>query len=383
MNLRPEAAAEAFARNFRDLGELGASLAVWRGQECLLELGQGWRDRAKTIPWTSATPALVWSATKGPAASCLLHLLEREGISTDRTVAEFWPEFGAAGKEKITLEEVLSHRAGLVALDRAVDALDHDSVASALAELIPQWAPGAAHGYHPRTYGYLLDELVRRIGADMPLGRYWQTNFAGPMRLTFWMGVPEEALAEISPVFAARAGERGAETDFYTALADSTSLAARAFASPAGPGGVSAMNADRIRRHSLPGFGGIGTAAALAQYYAMLAQGGHWKGERYFQPATLRQMETSVADGEDQVLLLPTAFGTGFMKDPTDARGAKLRQTFGPSLRAFGQPGAGGCLAFADPENEIGFAYVMNQMGAGVLPNARAFGIVRALYGLG
>jgi len=383
MTLFPEAAREAFAKNFEELDELGASLAVWQGERELLNLGHGWSDRPHTDPWTRETPVLVWSATKGPAAACLLHLLEREEIPLSAPVAKFWPEFAAAGKAAVTLAHILSHRAGLPALDEKVDAFDHDAVAAALAAQPPHWKPGASHGYHPRTYGYLLDELVRRITEGTPLSRYWRSHFGEPMRLDFWIGVPPEVVSTVAPVYPARAGESGAETEFYAAMIDSRSLTARAFLSPSGLGGVSAMNSERIRMHSLPSFGGIGTAEALARFYAMLANGGTWRGERYFHPQTLQAMETPQANGSDRVLLLPGSFGTGFMKDPTDATGAKLRRTFGPSLRAFGQPGAGGSLAFADPEHRIGFAYVMNRMGAGVLPNERASSIVRALYGIG
>jgi CubicO group peptidase (beta-lactamase class C family) len=112
----------------------------------------------------------------------------------------------------------------------------------------------------------------------------------------------------------------------------------------------------------------------------MLAEGGTSEGRRYFEPHTLDWMTTTLTQGPDRVLKLETAFSCGFMRDPVDAAGAKKRSIFGPSLKAFGHPGAGGSHAFADPENGIGFAYVMNQMEPGVLPTAKTLRLVEALY---
>jgi len=139
------------------------------------------------------------------------------------------------------------------------------------------------------------------------------------------------------------------------------------------------MNTPEIRQASLPGFGGIGTARALAKFYAMLAEGGALDGLRFFE--SIAPMKTTLAAGYDQVLLRQTGFAAGFMRDPVDEEGRKLRQIFGPSPAAFGQPGAGGCHAFADPENGVAFAYVMNQMEAGVMPGPKALGLIEALYG--
>ena len=138
------------------------------------------------------------------------------------------------------------------------------------------------------------------------------------------------------------------------------------------------MNTPEVRQASLPAFGGIGTAHALGKFYALLANGGALEGVRFFE--SLAPMTTTLVDGPDAVLLRPTAFSAGFMHDPLDEAGRKLRSLFGPSLMAFGQPGAGGSHAFADPQNNLAFAYVMNQMEPGVLPNEKALGMVEAIY---
>jgi CubicO group peptidase (beta-lactamase class C family) len=112
----------------------------------------------------------------------------------------------------------------------------------------------------------------------------------------------------------------------------------------------------------------------------MLAQGGMWEGRRYFESHTLDWMNTTLTQGADRVLKLETAFACGFMRDPMTEGGTKKRSVFGPSLKAFGHPGAGGSHAFADPENGISFAYVMNQMEPGVLPTAKTLRLIEALY---
>jgi CubicO group peptidase (beta-lactamase class C family) len=141
------------------------------------------------------------------------------------------------------------------------------------------------------------------------------------------------------------------------------------------------MNADAPRKACYPGFGGISTAAALAKFYAMLAQGGMWRGEALLSGKLLKEIAGVGIQGMDAVLQMQTAFSLGFMRDPLDARGRKIRHLFGSSRSAFGHPGAGGSLAFADPERRVGFAYVMNQMELGVLPKERAQGLVEALFG--
>jgi CubicO group peptidase (beta-lactamase class C family) len=315
-----------FTENFASRGELGAAVSIWHEGREVLALSGGWRDRQHAVPWTEVTLVLLWSITKGLAAACLLHVLAADGIGLETSVAALWPEFAARGKAAITLAELLSHRAALMALeDPAASIFDHAAVAAALAAQSPVHAPDASHGYHARTYGFLLDELVRRLRGGQPLGSYWRAQFGEPLGLDLWIGLPEDQDSRVAAVYPAR---------------------------------------------------------MLGKFYAMLANGGVMDGRTFFRPAELAAMSTPLTTGPDAVLCLETAFSAGFMMDPLDVAGRKLRRRFGPSLRAFGQPGAGGGHAFADPENRIAFAYLMNQMELGVLPNAKSLGLVSAIYGL-
>ena len=370
-----ERIAPLFAANFSRFGELGAAVSVWQHGAPVLELYDGFRDARREQAWEEETIVLFWSATKGLGSACLLHVLQEEAVELDRSVAEFWPEFAQSGKENITLAQLLSHQAGLSALDERVDILDYPAVIAALERQAPVWPPATAHGYHARTFGFLVDELVRRI-AHTTLGEYWRTAFGEPMELDIWIGLPESEHARVATIYAAKSGRAPKPEQFYRDLATNDTLVRRTFTSPAGLHAVSGMNAADVRSRAIVSFGGIGSASSLAKFYAMLANDGQLDGRRFFNSATLAKMTTTLASGVDLVFQVPTAFSAGFMKDAPDANG----RIFGPSGRAFGHPGAGGSHAFADPENGIAFAYVMNQMEQTLLPNEKSLRLVEAMY---
>jgi CubicO group peptidase (beta-lactamase class C family) len=369
-----------FDCNFVRGVEVGASVSVWQEGRQAFCFCQGWRDAAREAPWTPDTMVLVWSATKGLSSACVLHALEGSGRGLSTPVSDFWPEFAQNGKGEITVGEVVSHRAGLSALtDKTAAIRDHRAVVRAIELQAPLWESREEHGYSPRIYGYLADEFVRRLGGQ-PLGEYWRTNFGEPMGLDLWIGLPESLHHRAAQVIAARAGCGDVEDEFSQAMATPGSLTREAFSTPSGTISPSSMNSPVLRSASLPSLGAIGSANSLAKFYAMLSLNGVWEGRRYFSAEAIKWMTTRLAQGIDMTLHTETAFSAGFMLDPLDASGRKKRQIFGPSISAFGHPGAGGSLAFADPENQIGFAYVMNQMEIGVLPKSRAIALVHALY---
>ncbi len=372
----------AFEANSASGREVGASVSVWKDGHEIVSLAAGHRDAARSEPWAADTVVLVWSATKGPAAACVLHALSAAGLDPETPVASFWPEFAAGGKSRLTVGNILSHSAGLGAMRaEGISILDHTAVVTALAAQEPfaELLPGPAYG--PRASGFLMDEIVRRLTGAPSLSSYWQQHFVEPLGLDFWIGLPPSEDARLARMLPPRfTGEPG--DPFLRAFSDPASLTRRAFAFPAGLAAASAMNQEAGRRSGLASMGGFGTASALAKFYAVLAAGGHWQGRQIFSPEALAWMTTRRASGVDEILRHPVTFSAGFMLDPIAPSGHKLRQTMGPSFTAFGHPGAGGSLAFADPETGISFAYVMNQMEPGVLPNDRAHSLVRATFPL-
>jgi CubicO group peptidase (beta-lactamase class C family) len=369
--------ARLFEENFTRFGELGAAVSIWQNGKQVVDLCGGFRDARHEYPWTSDTIVLVWSATKGIGSACVLHVLQEHKIDINQRVAEFWPEFVQAGKEKITLAQLLSHQAGLCALDRRVDVLAYGAVIRALEAQKPLWPPGTAHGYHARTFGFLLDELVRRI-AGKSLAEYWRAIFGEPLKLDFWIGLRERENPRVATMYAAKAGKPPEPKQFYADLITPGTLARKTFISPYGLHAVNAMNNVSVRGQPIVSFGGIGSASSLAKFYAMLANGGTWEDRQFFSQETLRWMTTTLADGIDRVFQIPTAFSVGFMKEAENAR----RRIFHGSRFSFGHPGAGGSQAFADPENKIAFAYVMNQMEQSLLPNEKSLRLVDEIYAL-
>jgi CubicO group peptidase (beta-lactamase class C family) len=372
-----ERLAELFEENFERFGELGAAVSVWQNGKSILELRGGFRDAKREQPWTADTIVLFWSATKGLGSACLLHVLQERHIGLERRVAELWPEFAQAGKGEITLAQLLSHQAGLAALDESADVLDYSAVIVALEKQAPLWPPGTAHGYHARTFGFLIDELVRRLAGET-VSEYWRGAFGDPLELDIWIGLPEAEHARVATIYAAKAGGTATPAKFYRDLVTPGTLVRKAFTSPRGLHSISAMNTKENRALEIVSFGGIGSASSLAKFYAMLANGGELEGRRYFASETLAQMTTTLSSGIDRIFQIPTAFAAGFMKDPPET----ARRIFGPSSLAFGHPGAGGSHAFADPETGISFAYVMNQMEQSLLPNEKSLRLVDALYEL-
>jgi CubicO group peptidase (beta-lactamase class C family) len=362
-----------FLENFEKFGELGAAVSVWQNGEELLELHGGFRDARHENSWSRDTLVLIWSATKGLGTACLLHALQQHRIELDKRVARVWPEFGQAGKEQITIAQLLSHQAGLAALDHKVDVLDYHAVIGALEKQEPNWKPGTAHGYHARTFGFLLDELVRR-STGMSLSQYWRSIFAEPLGLDLWIGLPAKENSRVATMYAAKSGKSSEPPKFYQDLKKPGSFARKVFDSPRGLNAISDMNKPEIRAVPIVSFGGIGSASSLAKFYSMLADG----GAPLFTEQTMRWMATTLIDGIDCVFQVPTAFSAGFMKEARDS----AKRIFAGSRAAFGHPGAGGSHAFADPETKLAFAYVMNQMEQTVLPNEKSLRMVDAIYRL-
>ena len=364
-----------FRENFSRFGELGAAVSIWQSGEPILELYAGFRDRKREQPWNADTIAPVWSATKGIGSACLLHALHENKVKIERRVSEFWPEFGQKGKADITLAQLLSHSAGICALDQNAEVTDYPAVIRALENQEPLWSAGSAHGYHARTFGFLIDELTRRIGG-ISISKYWRTIFAEPLSLDFWIGLPENLNSRCASIYPAKAGIPPEPFKFYKDLLTPGTLQRRTFTSPSGLNAVGEMNKPENRARDFVSFGGIGSASALARFYAILANGGENGSRRFFGAESINVMMTTISDGLDRVFEIPTAFSAGFMKDSASVD----RKIFGSSTNAFGHPGAGGSHAFADPENKISFAYVMNQMEQSVMPNEKSLRLLDAVY---
>ncbi|GAA2748098.1 serine hydrolase domain-containing protein [Kitasatospora cinereorecta] len=384
---------EAFARNFRDYGELGAAFSLYVDGRKVVDLWGGdaraevGARPAPAVPWTADTAQVLRSVTKGVSAAAALHLAQRGHLDLDAPVAAYWPEFKAAGKERIPVRWLLSHQAGLPVLDvplRIEDVLAWEPAAAAVAAQAPAWEPGTAHGYHPLTFGWLVGEVVRRA-AGRSIGQYVAEEFARPLGLDLWIGLPAGAGARVGRLVdlpapdAAKVGPNGMRVrpkqNVVDAYRDPASLTARAFA--AVRTSVD-LNDPAVQAAEVPGAGGIGTARSVARFFAALIgaadRHGGAPGERLpalFEARTLAEAMGPAVQGPDRILIVNTTFGHGFFRHgPTSPMA---------SPASFGHPGRGGSLGFADPELGIGFGYVTNGMQPGVTGDIRSRGLIAAV----
>jgi CubicO group peptidase (beta-lactamase class C family) len=363
----------AFEKNFAT-GEVGAALAVTLDGELVVDLWGGHRDAARSKPWQRDTIVNVYSTTKGMTAICANRLAERGALDLDAPVASYWPEFAQAGKSEIPVRWLLSHRAGLAAIREQIPKggqYDWKFMTEALAAEKPWWDPGTSHGYHALTYGYLVGEVVRRIDGRT-LGTYFREELATPLGLDFWIGIGPELDARVADMIPAPPSPPGVPNPFAAAAQNPDSLVGRAFANPVVEAG--AVNSRAWRGAEIPAANGHGTARGLARIYGALAREGELDGVSVLTPAQIARANTQQSFGRDEVLApLHTRFGLGFfMTQPMIP--------FGPNPRSFGHPGAGGSIAFADPDARLGIAYVMNQMQIGLAGDARGFGLISEVY---
>jgi CubicO group peptidase (beta-lactamase class C family) len=312
----------------------------------------------------------VFSVTKGVLAICAYQLVEQGRLDLDAPVARYWPEFAARGKAAITVRMLLSHRAGLVALDRDLsfnEVLAWDPVIRAIEEQAPLWSPGTAYSYHTITYGWLIGEVIHRISRKSP-GEFLRTELSCPLGLDLWIGAPEpviERAAWLEPPMSDPDPVLGAIVAAWFAsepVADRAGSMGGAFGFPLTDGHVT-FNDAAIQRAEIPGANGIGTAESLARLYAACVS--EVDGRRIM---SSRQIDDAVVVQSfgQQVFGPPDRgerWGTGFALDSPPAQ-----PLLGP--RSFGHGGAGGELAFGDDTYQVGFGYVNNRMGG--IGDARA-----------
>jgi len=371
-----EAVREAFVENFERREELGAACCVYHRGEKVVDLWGGIRNQATGEPWEEDTMALVHSTTKGMAGLAMALAHSRGLYAYDERVSNYWPEFGQQGKERITIRQLLSHQAGLFALDeRPTRSLvaDPDRLAVVLARQKPAWPPGTRQAYHAITLGFYESELLRRVDpGHRTLGRFFQDEIATPLGLDFYIRLPEEIPdSRLAPLH--RSGMAAAIVHMplrlTLAVMNPRSRFRRALQGSELPEQSEHVYA---RNQEVPAGGGVGTARALARGFGVFATGGKELGLR---EETLRELMAPAvppARGfRDACLKVEIRLSLGFEKPGPEHPFAH------PS--AFGHPGTGGSLGFADPHAQVGFAYVPNKMGTH-LDDPRAEALRRATY---
>lgn len=377
---------EEFERNFRERGEVGASVCVTLDAKPVVDLWGGFADRYTNAPWQRDTIGLVWSSTKGAVALCA-HMLSARGLlDLDAPVSKYWPEFAQAGKESITIRILLSHQAGLPAFRRPLKPgglYDWSYITNVLAEEEPFWPPGTRQAYHAATFGHLVGEVVRRVsGKD--LGTFFREHVAGPLGVDFHFGLPASEEHRIAPTIRPDPTPTGEVPWRFLIEAGKDRQSVQALIVHNTGRLPSARDHDMPAAHQalLPSQGGISNGRGLASLYAPLALGGTLDGVRLLDEGTLSEMQAvSSASAVDAVLLVGMRFSLGFMKSADNRAGPPgATDSLILSEAAFGHPGMGGSLGFADPQARLSFGYTMNKQGRGVLLNERGQCLVDAVY---
>jgi CubicO group peptidase (beta-lactamase class C family) len=375
-----ETVRDTFNDNFIRRHELGGACCVYRHGEPVVDLWGGVRDKASGAAWDRDTMAIVHSASKGLAAMTLAVAHSRGWLDYDERVAAYWPQFAQQGKARITVRKLLAHQAGLFAIDEPVDravVADLDRLAEILARQKPAWEPGTRQAYHALTLGFYQGELMRRIDPHhRSLGRFFNEEIAVPLGIDAYINVPGHlpnariaTLAPPSPI----AMMLGFPPRLALSALSHRSNIYRALV--VNPGTGVYADADRIcaRNLEVPSGGAVCSARALARAYGAFAAGGHELG---LKPATIELLAAPAIPPSrgffDECLKGDVQFSLGFMK-PSPA------WPFG-SATAFGSPGSGGSLGYADPSTGIGYGYVTSQSGVSLTGDPRDVALRDALH---
>ena len=374
---------DAFINNFEEHGDVGAAFSLHVEGRKVVDLWGGRTTPDGKQPYGEDALQLVFSTTKGATAACAHLLASRGQLDIDAPVASYWPEFAQAGKADLPVRYLLCHKAGLPTIDAQLsleEALAWKPVIEALELQAPLWQPGTAHGYHALTYGWLVGEVVRRIDGRS-LGAFFHDEFAVPLGLEFWIGLPSSQEGRVVTLLddlipQADNPEIKALIDQFIGPQTLIGQALTLNGTFAEPG---CFNLPAVHAGELGAAGGITNARSLSRFYAGLigvVDGG--PAGPLLPAGQVEQARTVQASGPDRVLSIPgvpkidTTFGLGFMTTSTFS-------AFG-GAGAFGHYGAGGSVGFADPENMIAAGYVMNKMTQNLNGDPRTSGLIRASY---
>ncbi len=364
----------AFKSNFDNNDEIGAAVSIFIESKCVVDLWGGIADTRSNKPWTKDSLQLVFSSTKG-ATSILANILIQEKIlEIDKPVCYYWPEFGENGKDEITVEELLTHKAGLPYIEESFeldDVVAWHPITQALARQNPIWKPGTEHGYHAITFGWLVGELIRRALNEVSFRSCFEKLVSKPLGIDFYIGLPEELSDRVTHLKTIGRPEDEEMAKIYDAFVGPDTLTGKALMSPS-PAlkDMEIWNNQTIYKAEIPSANGITDARSLAKMYASCVS--TVEGQRLLSDEQLKLATQVRTSGADKVLYFETKFGLGFMLPSLNSLYA--------GENAFGHDGAGGSHGWADSKHKVGFGYVMNKMIASLNGDPRSHALTNALY---
>jgi CubicO group peptidase (beta-lactamase class C family) len=368
-----EAVRDAFADNLESGRDVGAAFAAYHRGRKVVDLWGGVADPQTGRPWEQDSIILVFSTTKGATALCANVLAERGELDMNAPVARYWPEFAQGGKAEIPVKFLLSHQAGLAWIDGEMsleEALSWEPVVSALARQTPHWEPGAQHGYHATTYGWLVGEVIRRI-TGTSVGTFFRAEIAEPLDLDFWIGLPEAQEHRVVPLIPFELPAGSDLKQAMEAFLGPDSGIGKALTAPGGALDEQVWNLRAVRAAEVPAANGVTDARSLARMYASMI--GETDGVRILGRDQLKRATTQLTRGPNAVLFdLDIQFGLGYMVP------SSLIVMGGP--RSFGHFGAGGSVGWADPDADLAVGYVMNRMDIGLAGDVRSTNLFTAAH---
>ncbi|WP_281663193.1 serine hydrolase domain-containing protein [Paraburkholderia fungorum] len=360
---------QAFIANFTRRGEVGAAVCVYLDGKPVVDLWGGLMRADTGMRWHRDTLVCMMSVTKGMLALCAHALVDTGQLSLDARVAEYWPEFGQASKDRITVRQLLSHQAALLFPDLAPPGslLDWRVIVDALERQHPEWEPGTQGAYHSATYGHLVGELIRRASGGTTFPQVLARHFSGPLGADFQVG-----LTELQQVRAADIIENAGSTSLK-AFADPTTRLGRAWRIRPRTS-VLYYNSPVIRAAELGSNNGHGNARSVATIYAALAHGGELNGVRVLSEAAVDAMREEQWRGTCGMTGRHFRVAVGLFLNEQPCFPA------GPNSCSFGHLGAGGAIGFADPHANLSFSYSPNAMCPGDGAGERCEALIDATY---
>jgi CubicO group peptidase (beta-lactamase class C family) len=359
---RFDALRELFAERLASSDELGASVALNIGGEMVVDLWGGWADEARTVPWAEDTIMGVFSTTKTMITLAALVLVDRGALDLDASVAAYWPEFAARGKEAITVRHLLSHTSGVSGWEQPVrveDLYDWDKSTAMLAAQAPWWMPGTASGYHSLTYGHLIGEVIRRITGKRPR-EFLASEINDPLGADFHVGLAPTEFPRVAEMV----WPPSLPLPDVSQL-DTNGPAYKTFTGPTVK--LEHFATDAWRGADIPAANGYGNARSVARIQSVMACGGAIDGVRMLSPKTIEQVFEVQSDTVDLVLGMRLKIGLGYGLPWPEVL------PFVPSGRICFGTGAGGSMVLVDADRRMTFAFVMNRMGPGIVgPTAAA-----------
>jgi len=375
---------EAFETNFRTgWDSKGAAFTVFKDGVMVVNLHGGYANEATLHKWEADTLASIFSCGKGIVAIAIAMLYERGHLKYDALVKDYWPEFGSHGKDNITVAMLLSHQGGLerMQFDTTLDDIgDHKKMSKLLSDMIPSWPPGTAQGYHTYTYGWLADQLIRRVDPEhRSASQFIKEELADPLGADFFIGLPKGEFHRKAYAYKPGLIEflYALKAFFLPLLSFLMKVSTKSKLPPELVNVEAYTNNPQLLTLEIPAANGVASSQGLARIWSLIANDGvdALTGKRFLSSKAIDQLFTVRTDRLDRTIQLPIAFGPGVR-----VHSGAFHSVDGDEVTTCGHSGFGGQYAHADRDRKISVAYLTNKLHLFLANDPRFMTLVQAVY---